>query len=567
MRCPSSRPPPSPAATWRANVRPLASARHAVGVVLGTARRWIDALEDVLLDVGRRRDERDFVLGALQPVEIAVARRMDEAFDGAAVLREVEDHRRVGFVPIPRVVPVVLEVRRQLSGVGIDRDRGGREEVVTRALVAEPRRGVAGAPIGQVQRRIVGAGDPHGPTALLPGVAGPRLATLLSGGGNRVRLPRGLATVCIEGGDEAADAKLAARDTDHNLALGHEWGERHVVPSLPVLDLLLPHDLAGSGIQRHEHTVVGGEVDLVTVEGDPAAGVVKDAQALGHFPLVSPQQLPRLRLHRDDLVVRCRHEHHAVVDEERSLVTRVHTGGERPGRCQLPHVVNVDLIERTVRPALVVATGHQPVGRFRLGEPLVGDRAIAHDPLGVPHHRHQRDREHRNDNYEVSDSPHRGSSSCEQLARCAALPDHFLYLVSRPTRPVNPPAATTSPSTAWSGSMARRRGAGPSTTRPRSAGSNRDAWHEQNRVFDALCHIEMGQPSCVQTAEYATTPPAAWTRVSSVSWVGSSRTSATWLSKDPSRTTFVTGSIGKASCWGPPGAKSAGTITCPARSP
>src|SRR5207248_11043046 len=137
------------------------------------------------------------------------------------------------------------------------------------------------------------------------------------------------------------------------------------------------------------------------------------------------------------------------------------------------------------------------------------------------------DREHRNDNYEVSDSPHRGSSSCEQLARCAALPDHFLYLVSRPTRPVNPPAATTSPSTAWSGSMARRRGAGPSTTRPRSAGSNRDAWQAQKSVLESLCHIEMGHPSCVQTAEYATMPPAASARVSGLSCAGSRRTSAT----------------------------------------
>jgi hypothetical protein len=123
------------------------------------------------------------------------------------------------------------------------------------------------------------------------------------------------------------------------------------------------------------------------------------------------------------------------------------------------------------------------------------------------------------------------------------------------------------PSTASRGSMARRRGAGPSTTRARSAGSNRDAWHAQKSVFDCWCHIETGHPSCVHTAEYATTPAADWTRVSSLSSDGSRRIRATWLSGEPSRTTLVRGSIGYAICWGPPSGKSRGLMICPARSP
>jgi len=131
-------------------------------VVRRPARGRVDALEDVLLDVGRRRDERDLVGAPLQAVEIAVARRLDEAFDRAAVLREVGDDRRVRLVPSPRLVPVVLEVRRQLAGVRIDGNGGRRVEIVAGALVAEPRRRVARAPVGQVQRRIVRPGDPDG---------------------------------------------------------------------------------------------------------------------------------------------------------------------------------------------------------------------------------------------------------------------------------------------------------------------------------------------------------------------------------------------------------------------
>ena len=255
-------------------LRALARARNALFVVRGTARGRIDALEDGLLDVRRRRHERNLVGAALEAVQIPVARRLDEPFHRFPILREVGDDGRVRLVPVPRLVPLVLEVRHELAGLGIDRDRGRRVEVIARALVAEPRRRVARAPIGQVQRWIVRPGDPDGSATLLPRVARPRLTALLTGRGDRVRLPRGLTAVGVKGLDEAADAELAARDADHHLALRHERGERHVVARLPVLDLLLPDDLAGGGVEGDEHAVVRRQVDLVAVEGHTAAGVV-----------------------------------------------------------------------------------------------------------------------------------------------------------------------------------------------------------------------------------------------------------------------------------------------------
>jgi len=129
-----------------------------------------------------------------------------------------------------------------------------------------------------------------------------------------------LTAVGVKGRDEAADAELPARDADHDLALGDKRGERHVVAGLPVLDLLLPDHLAGRGVERHEHAVVRGEIDLVAVEGDTTTVLCRTLSPSGHFLLVSPQQLARLGLEGHDLVVWRRDEHDAVVDEQRRLV-------------------------------------------------------------------------------------------------------------------------------------------------------------------------------------------------------------------------------------------------------
>src|SRR5256886_13605457 len=94
------------------------------------------------------------------------------------------------------------------------------------------------------------------------------------------------------------------------------------------------------------------------------------------------------------------------------------------------------------------------------------------------------------------------------------------------------------------GSMGSRRGAGPSTTRARSLGSNWVAWQAQKRFFAWASHIDTGHPWWVQIAEYATTPRAASSRVSSVSWAGSKRISDIRFRVDPFRTVFVRGSIG-----------------------
>src|SRR5206468_12849369 len=126
------------------------------------------------------------------------------------------------LVPVPRVVPVILVMAANLAGVEVERDDRAGVEVVARVHVAGPRGGVAGAPVRQVELRIVVPRDPHRPAAGLPRVAAPGLAAWLAGGGNRVGPPDLLAGLGVERGDERADAELTARRPDEDFALRHQ---------------------------------------------------------------------------------------------------------------------------------------------------------------------------------------------------------------------------------------------------------------------------------------------------------------------------------------------------------
>src|SRR5207249_10512266 len=111
------------------------------------------------------------------------------------------------LVPVPRVVPVVLVVSAQLSGVGVEGKHRGRVEVVAGPLVAHPLGAVAGPPVREVELGVVGAGDPDGHPARAPRVALPGLRPGLTGSGNGERLPRRAAGAGVEGLDEAADSE------------------------------------------------------------------------------------------------------------------------------------------------------------------------------------------------------------------------------------------------------------------------------------------------------------------------------------------------------------------------
>ena len=82
----------------------------------------IEALEDVLAHVGLAGDEVDLVVGALKLPEVTVACDVDEALHGSSVSLVVEDERRRDFIPIPRIVGVILEVALDCAAGGVEGD-------------------------------------------------------------------------------------------------------------------------------------------------------------------------------------------------------------------------------------------------------------------------------------------------------------------------------------------------------------------------------------------------------------------------------------------------------------
>src|SRR6185436_18552683 len=76
------------------------------------------------------------------------------------------------------------------------------------------------------------------------------------------------------------------------------------------------------------------------------------------------------------LVVGTRDEHHAAVDDRRSLMDTCFGGREHPHRTQPRDVGGRDLREWTESPAVVGAADHQPVSVFRTPQPFRSNGAI-----------------------------------------------------------------------------------------------------------------------------------------------------------------------------------------------
>src|SRR4051812_43828845 len=132
------------------------------------------------------------------------------------------------------------------AGVDVERDHRAGVEIVAGALIAEPRRGIAGTPEREVGFGIVGAGDPDCAAAALVVIAArrPGLAAGLAGRGNGVGLPQRFTGLGIHSGNEAAHAKFAARCAEDHLTVDDEWRERHVVRLPVVVDVYSPNLLS-----------------------------------------------------------------------------------------------------------------------------------------------------------------------------------------------------------------------------------------------------------------------------------------------------------------------------------
>src|SRR5207302_10420797 len=112
------------------------------------------------------------------------------------------------------VVRRELVVPDDLARPGPKREHRRRVEVVARPPLRSPRRGIANAPVHEIELRIVGPRDPGRAAASLPGIVvlRPGFVALLAARRNRVAAPQMLAAPGVPAVDEAADTELRAGD-------------------------------------------------------------------------------------------------------------------------------------------------------------------------------------------------------------------------------------------------------------------------------------------------------------------------------------------------------------------
>src|SRR5262245_8210242 len=84
------------------------------GIHVGTAGFGIKTLEDVLPYKGRTFNEIDFAVGALEKPKVTVASDVDQALDVTAIAFVIDQNWRRDFIPIPRIVGVILVVSLEL---------------------------------------------------------------------------------------------------------------------------------------------------------------------------------------------------------------------------------------------------------------------------------------------------------------------------------------------------------------------------------------------------------------------------------------------------------------------
>ena len=335
----------------------------------------------------------------------------------------------------------MLVVPDDLAGVRVEGQRG----VVVEVLVLGPAehelrggRSDGGADVDEVQFGVVARHHPGADVdPFLERHAAPALVARLSGPGNQAPPPQLFSRHRVVGDHDArvrpaAWRATAARD---DLAVGDDRpralrGRIHPV----VENLRLPHHLAGHRIERVD-VVVDGRIDnqtavdrdVAVVAGERAEQVLADV--VRNRAAMLPDEIAGHRVDRLDDVVGVRHVQHAVVGE-RSARLEAFGQPSRPDHAQIADVVDVDLVQRAVAPAVQRAPPGQPVAVGRLLQHGVGDgREVVAGLCGHGRRiRHQRQCQRQDDGRTQPDPPRQGkqgmhgsNSSSERLQR-AQLP-------------------------------------------------------------------------------------------------------------------------------------------------
>ena len=235
-------------------------------------------------------------------------------------------------------------------------------------FAVEIRRGIARAPVDQVQFGIVAAGQPGVASGSLPGVPRPSLVSRFTGLRNHIPAPTPLTRNSIVGIQPAVKPVIAGRDSDDDFVLHHHRSDGAPVALGGLCQFDCPQPVARSGIERHEVSVGRTEVDAVAIQGYTPVW----PPLHGRFKTIFPNPASGACIERIYLV-RLRDVHHAIRDQR----DRLQAGGARhmkyPLRDQRPHVASVNLPQRRVALRVICAGVTQPVGRIGAQEVLRGD--------------------------------------------------------------------------------------------------------------------------------------------------------------------------------------------------
>ncbi len=430
----------------------------------------IEAPEHRLVHVGLAFHEVDRPVRALEEPEVAVARDVDQALDRPSVPLIVHENRRRHFIPVPRIVRMVLMMSLDRARRDVDGDRRAGIEVVAGPKVAHPRPAVAGSPEREIRLRIVVRGHPDRAAAGFPLIAlRPGLAAGFAWRGHRVGAPEFLAGVGVEGRHKPAHSQFSSGRAHEDLAVGHERRERHVIAVSVLRDFRGPHFPAGSRVERDKHGLSGGEEHLVAEQRDTAAGAVQHHRILRRLPPIPPQHRAGSSVGRNHLIAGSRDEHHAAADNRRRLMSARHARRHRPHRLKPGDIGGGDFLQRAEAPPVIRASHHRPVAVGRRLQLIHRECRIVLQNRRPRRLRLLRDHRVRDDedNYGCDSIFHRIPQRPLRPQRW-----RFTHCDSNPTRDVNGLATTSLPSVTVNGNDGNARGAGPLATRPESFGSN-----------------------------------------------------------------------------------------------
>ncbi len=339
---------------------------------------------------------------AIPGVAEAVTVKVSCRFALRSIEIELGEDRLVDAVIVPLVERRHLVCPLGNTGVDVTSEHGHRPTLIdrlairSRTLCRVPGRGVAGPVVDQVEFRIEGHVAPGRTATDLPLIAVPGLERgvladrLAERRGllridqdvriraHRVGAPDLLTAVDVVGGDVAANAELSARDTDDHLVLRDKRSTSARLALLRIAVDDLPQFLTRLRVESDERRVGLVEEDLAFSVLNATVNRVAAHHGDDRGVLlrgVLPDDLLFVGKVQSEHDVRERRvKVHRVTDHERAaFVTTKNAGRERPCHFQLTNVFGVDLVQRRIPGAGVVAGLLCPVIRIarQLGNVIV----------------------------------------------------------------------------------------------------------------------------------------------------------------------------------------------------